>query len=502
MSSREKTVGECIGEPEWSEPATARVLTSIVWLLWLASIVAAAVYLYPDTDLSLGIEGTVAVDGLTVVMWSVVTFISGIVHSYSRRYMSGSRRMSGFFVRIFGFTLLVMALVASDSFVLFAAAWLAMGLVMADLVGYSRGWEQAQRAARVARRYFVLSTVLLGVGLIALGVETGSTTVSGVLASHGGVSGAVYFVGVGALLGAAAVQSALFPFHGWLLSSMTAPTPASALMHAGFVNAGGVLLARFSPVFADSLVVMVAVVVVGAVGAVLGKLMKSVRPDIKSKLGCSTSGQMGFMVMQAGLGFFSAAITHLILHGFYKAYLFLSSGGRVEHTSPSEDEQPSLGAGGVLAAVIVAVLGGLVFVGLTGKGAEFDSGVVLTLLVVVTAAHATRDVVRTSLPPAIRLVAVPVVFLSAVAVYAGVFKAITAVMEAAPASTAGALPLASEPTQLTAVHVAVAVAFVAAYVAIEFGYVRRSNRLYVALLNASQPSSETVLTNKEEYNEY
>ena len=501
MSSREKTVGECIGEPEWSEPATARVLTSTVWLLWLVSLVAAAVYVYPDTNLSIGIEGIVAVDGLTVVMWSVVTFISGIVHSYSRRYMSGSRRMSGFFVRIFAFTLVVMVLVASDSLVFFAAAWLAMGLVMADLVGYSRGWEQAQKASRLARRYFVLSTVLLGIGLITLWLGTRSASVSGVLANRGAVSGPVYFVGVGALLAAAAVQSALVPFHGWLLSSMTAPTPASALMHAGFVNAGGVLLVRFSPVFADSLAVMTAVVVVGAVGAVLGKLMKSVRPDIKIKLGCSTARQMGFMVMQAGLGFFSAAITHLILHGFYKAYLFLSSGGRVEHTSPGEDERPSLGVVGVLAAVIVALLGGLLFVGLTGKGAALDSGLVLTLLIVVTAAHATRDVVRTSLPSIVRLVAAPVVFLSAVAVYAGVFKAVTAVIEAAPAATPVAT-LTAEPTRLTAVHVAVAVAFVVAYVAIEFGYIRRSDRLYVKLLNASQPSSKTVLTNKEEYNEY
>jgi NAD(P)H-quinone oxidoreductase subunit 5 len=210
---------------------------------------------------------------------------------------------------------------------------------------------------------------------------------------------------------------------------------------------------------------------------------------------------MGFMVMQAGLGFFSAAITHLILHGFYKAYLFLSSGGRVEHTSPGEDERPSLGVVGVLAAVIVALLGGLLFVGLTGKGAALDSGLVLTLLVVVTAAHATRDVVRTSLPSIVRLVAAPVVFLSAVAVYAGVFKAVTAVIEAAPAATPVAT-LTAEPTQLTAVHVVVAVAFVVAYVAIEFGYIRRSDRLYVKLLNASQPSSKTVLTNKEDYNEY
>jgi NAD(P)H-quinone oxidoreductase subunit 5 len=279
---------------------------------------------------------------------------------------------------------------------------------------------------------------------------------------------------------------------------MTAPTPASALMHAGFVNAGGVLLVRFSPVFSESLAVMTAVVVVGAFGAIFGKLMKSVRPDIKSKLGCSTAGQMGFMVMQAGLGFFSAAVTHLILHGFYKAYLFLSSGGRVEHTSPGEEEQDFIGLSGAVVTLVVALSGGLLFVVLTGKGGSLDSGLLLILLVVLTAGHAMRDIMRKPLPSVVRHVAVPVFFLTAVTVYAVVFEAVTAVMEAAPVPSV----IAAEPTELTAVHVVVGVAFVVAYVAIEFGYVRRSNRLYVALLNFSQPSSETVLTKKEEYNEY
>jgi len=498
MSSQKKTVGTGYDDIGWSESTAPRVLTWCVWTLWLVSIAAMAVYVHPDLNLEVGLDGVVAIDGLTVVMWSVVTFISGTVHSYSRRYMAGSRRISGFFVRVFGFTVFVMVLVAADSLVLFAVAWLSMGLVMADLIGYSRGWKQAREAARKARIYFVGGTAFLSVGVAVLWFGTGSTTVSGAMEGIGGVTDPVYLAVVGVLLVAVAVQSALVPFHGWLLSSMTAPTPASALMHAGFVNAGGILLVRFSPVFSESLSVMTAIVVVGAFGAIFGKLMKSVRPDIKSTLGCSTAGQMGFMVMQAGLGFFSAAVAHLILHGFYKAYLFMSSSGRVEDTSPEDEEQSSLGVVGALVTLAVALAGGLLFVFLTGKGASLDSGLLLTLLVVLTAAHATRDIVRKPLPSVIRYVAVPVVFLTAVTVYAVVFEAVTAVMEAAPVPSV----IAAEPTELTVVHVVVGVAFVAAYVAIEFGYVRRSNRLYVALLNFSQPSSETVLTKKEEYNEY
>jgi hypothetical protein len=147
---------------------------------------------------------------------------------------------------------------------------------------------------------------------------TGATAVSAVPSALGSAPSAAVLVAAGALLLAAMIQSALLPFHAWLLSSMTAPTPASALMHAGFVNAGGILLVRFAPVVSVDASVLLAIVPVGATSAILGKLLKTVRTDTKGKLGCSTVGQMGFMIMQAGLGFFGAAVTHLILHGFYR----------------------------------------------------------------------------------------------------------------------------------------------------------------------------------------
>lgn len=490
MSNKEKTVVGGIGSESATEPLAPRLFTRVTWLIWLMSVGVLALYV---GGVSLpAVEGFVAADGLTVVMWSLVTFMSAVIQSYSRRYMSGNRRSSRFFAYVFGFTVAVLVLVAAESLVLFVVAWLAMGVVMAELVGFVRGWKQARASARLARRSFFLSTTLVSVGFVLLWSETGATTVSELVTSVGSVSLSIYYVAVLCLLGAAVVQSALVPFHGWLLSSMTAPTPASALMHAGFVNAGGVLLARFASVFSESLAVMTTVVVVGALSAVAGKLMKSVRPDIKGKLGCSTTGQMGFMVMQAGLGFFSAAVTHLILHAFYKAYMFMSACDRVEQTAPDRWKGGDVGVSGVVVAAVVGTAGGLFFVALTGKGGVGDVGIILTLLVVLTAGHATVTVVGSPATFAAKAVA-PFVFLVAVAVYAVVYNFVTAVI-----STGTPFSVA-EATALTPVHVAVAAVFVAAYVGIEFGYVRRSRRLYVKLLNASQPEHDTVTTRKEEY---
>jgi NAD(P)H-quinone oxidoreductase subunit 5 len=350
-----------------------------------------------------------------------------------------------------------------------------------------------EAAASLCRRHFLASGLLVAVALSLLGVETGATTVSGVLAAVDGST--LVLVAGGVLLLAAMVQSALVPFHGWLLSSMTAPTPASALMHAGFVNAGGVLLVRFAPVLTAEAVLLSAAVLVGTTSALAGKFLKTVRPEAKGALGCSTVGQMGFMIVQVGLGFFGAAIVHLVLHGFYKAYQFLSVGDRVARTAPTTDERGSTGitATGVAVAVGTALAGGFVFTVLTGKGTSLDSGLVLVGLVVLTVLHAAREVAARSVPATFRYGAVPLVALPAIAVYGGLYRVVEGLLAGTPAATA--------PTPLTALHGLVVVGFLAAYLASETGAYRYSRRLYVALVNAGRPAPGTLLTDTESYDD-
>ncbi|WP_336022980.1 proton-conducting transporter membrane subunit [Halobellus salinisoli] len=489
------TIGELPGGEPQTDALTPVAVTRLTWALFVASL-GGTVGQALGWWTSLPSVGPFAIDGLTLLLWAVVTFFAGIVNSYSRRYMAGSHGIERFFGRTFGFTLVVMVLAAADHALLFAAAWLAMGLVMADLIGHVRGWPQAQSAARFARRYFLASSALLAVSIAVLWWETGATTVAGFAAAGESLPATTAFAVSGTLVLAAMIQSALLPFHGWLLGSMTAPTPASALMHAGFVNAGGILLLRFSPVVTAEPSVMLAIVLVGAVSALGGKLLKSVQTDVKRRLGCSTVGQMGFMIMQAGLGFFGAAITHLILHGFYKAYKFLSAGSRVERTSPTADsDDGALGPGGVAVTLLSAIAGGAVFAAVTGKGTGFDSGALLLLIVVLTTLHAARtSLSQTALSASVRIAAVPLVFLPAIALYGAAYRAVGAVLRD--------VPLVTAPAELTVGHAVVAAAFLLAYFAIETGAYRRSRRLYVALLNATRPPSATLLTATEDYNEY
>jgi len=167
---------------------------------------------------------------------------------------------------------------------------------------------------------------------------------------------------------------------------METPTPVSALMHAGIVNAGGLLLIRWSSVMVEAPVVLGLVALIGATTAVYAGLVMLTQTDVKRKLAYSTVAQMGFMMMQCGLGAFSAAALHLVAHSFYKAYAFLASGAHVAQsgTLPGPAVSGSPSAARVAAALGIGVAGvalatSLLGVSLSAKPGGWVIGTVLAL---------------------------------------------------------------------------------------------------------------------------
>jgi NAD(P)H-quinone oxidoreductase subunit 5 len=131
---------------------------------------------------------------------------------------------------------------------------------------------------------------------------------------------------------AAILKCAQLPFHGWLIQVMEAPTPVSALLHAGVVNLGGLVLVRLAPLVAEVPLAMALLVVVGGLTAAIAALVMTTRISVKVMLAWSTCAQMGFMLMQCGLGLWEMALLHLAGHSLYKAYAFLSAGGAVRQS--------------------------------------------------------------------------------------------------------------------------------------------------------------------------
>lgn len=134
-------------------------------------------------------------------------------------------------------------------------------------------------------------------------------------------------------------KSVQFPMQVWLPSSLYAPTPIHALLHAGIINAGGFLINRLAPLYGLAPDVLHVAFVIGGLTALTGAAIMLTQPDIKRMLGFSTIGQMGYMIMECGLGAFALAIFHLIAHGLFKATVFLNC-GNVIHEARREPQFP------------------------------------------------------------------------------------------------------------------------------------------------------------------
>ena len=271
------------------------------------------------------------VDAISVAMLLLVSFIGWIVVRYSAHYLDGEYRQGPFTGWLCLTLAAVMTLVTAGDLIPFVAAWIATSLFLHRLLLFYPERVAAQRAAR--KKFFcarVGDAALVGAALL-LFVNSGTTDLAQILDdARTGPSNAFTSGAAGLLALAALLKSAQFPTHGWLTEVVETPTPVSALLHAGVINAGGFLLIRFANVMVLSPSVMAVLVMVGGFTALFGGLVMLTQPAVKTSLAWSTVGQMGFMVLECGLGLFPLALLHIVAHSLYKAHSFLVSGSAVE----------------------------------------------------------------------------------------------------------------------------------------------------------------------------
>ena len=315
-----------------------------------------------------GIGLSVRLDAVSAVMLVLVSFIGWIVLRYSKTYLDGEAGQGRFTAWMAGTLASVQLLVMSGNLVQLLVAWTLTSVLLHQLLLFYPERATARRAARKKALVARVSEGGLGVAVILLIAATGTTDIETILntaeASWMTVS-AVLLIAVSAVL-----ASAQFPVHGWLTEVMEAPTPVSALLHAGVINAGGFLLIRFADVMLLAPGVMALLVMLGGFTALFGGLVMLTQPAVKTSLAWSTIAQMGFMVMQCGLALFPLALLHIAAHSLYKAHAFLSSGEAVRNVAairrPGPIAVPS--ARNVLQAFAIAI----VVYGLVGTLIGFD----------------------------------------------------------------------------------------------------------------------------------
>ena len=285
---------------------------------------------------------------LSAVMMVVISSIGLVLYRYSVRYMQSELEQSRY-MTLLAFTIAtLLVMVSSSDLVLLFLVWQLESFLLCLLVhNYSH-----LPTARSSFRTFILMRVgdIAFLAGIVLAFQLYGTVEFTPLFERAAANAVTLRpLGIFEISGATAVtflifvgamsKSAQFPLHMWLPDSLFAPTPIHGLLHAGIINAGGFLLMELAPLFVLSRPTLHFVFAVGLVTTVLGTSMKLVQNDIKKTLGYSTIGQMGFMIMECGLGAFSLAIFHLIAHGLFKATIFLNC-GNVIHETRQDPKRP------------------------------------------------------------------------------------------------------------------------------------------------------------------
>lgn len=434
-------------------------------------------------------------DGLSLTMNMLIFFVSAIVHQFSRRYLSGDSTYRRYFLSLSAITITASIMVCADNLLLLWAAWTASNFLLVSLMVHKKTWQAAKKSGELALKSLSLGSLSLLAACVFLYEESGSLSID-FINNQSMIGQSPWLIAILSLITMTAlIQSAQWPFHAWLTSSLNSPTPVSALMHAGLVNGGGFILVKFSPLFLSAPLMLTVIFTVGVVTTITGTSWKLLQTDIKRMLACSTMAQMGFMMMQCGLGLFPAAIAHLCWHGLFKSFLFLNAGSTVQSkrivSQKSTHDLPSF-----LLACLAGILGAYCFALVSEKTIfTLQPTTFLVGFAFISGAQFAYTLLRngniiTRLIPTFILVAV-----------AGVFygESIYFIESFLPAFSAKELPY------LSPFNLVVFALFFILWLGMSLNIMRRLektriwSKIYMSLLNGSQPHPSTITTSRKSY---
>ncbi len=305
-------------------PRRAGLATGVALGCALLFTLAAGLTREAALSTSLGVR----VDAITCVMLLLVTGLGAVVVRFSRTYLQGEPGLPRYLRWLLLTLSAVTALVIANNLLVVSLGWMATSLALHQLLTF---FGDRTPALVAAHKKFLVSRLADVFLLVCLGFiyrNVGSLELDLIAQwahAHPELTPSMH-VAAALLVVAVALKSAQLPFHGWLIQVMEAPTPVSALLHAGIVNIGGFVLIRLAPLMVHAGPAQMLLVVIGLTSAVVAALVMTTRVSVKVALAWSTCAQMGFMLVQCGLGLWHLALLHLVAHSLYKAHAFLSSG--------------------------------------------------------------------------------------------------------------------------------------------------------------------------------
>ena len=315
----------------------SKIATIISLIIVTISCISAFKFSLLESNL-IGINNfgfSIRLDSLTVIMLTMISLLAFIIIKFSINYLDGDQKQGAFLGRLSATIASVQLLVLAGNLGLLLFCWILTSISLHRLLLFYPERRGAQIAAKKKFILARLGDVCLLVAICLLYTHYGSGNLEFIFKAikNGSASGNSLIVpGIAALFLAltAILKSAQFPTHGWLIEVMETPTPVSALLHAGLLNAGPFLIIRMAYVMEASTVAPVLLMVLGGFTALFASVVYLTQTCVKTALGYSSVGHMGFSLLLCGLGLYPAALLHVVAHSFYKAHAFLSSGSAID----------------------------------------------------------------------------------------------------------------------------------------------------------------------------
>jgi NAD(P)H-quinone oxidoreductase subunit 5 len=332
---------------KWQKPGRLSI-ELIGWIGIFISIISGALYYFigPSQSALLGyaeLGFSLRMDPLSLTMLIMIALLGFVVLKFSINYLDGDERQHIFVARLATTIASVELLVLSGNVLQLLVFWILTSICLHYLLIFYKKRPQAVAAARkkfiVARigdLSLLASSILLYIQFQTGDLESIFAQASALMSMNAILTAATILLVIAAVL-----KSAQFPTHGWLIEVVETPTPVSALLHAGLLNAGPFLMVRMAFLMNMSEPASLLLIFIGGFTAMIASVVFLTQPTIKVALGYSSVAHMGFMLLICGFGVYTAAILHLVAHSFYKAHAFLSSGSVIDMVKARRVSLPS-----------------------------------------------------------------------------------------------------------------------------------------------------------------
>jgi NAD(P)H-quinone oxidoreductase subunit 5 len=272
---------------------------------------------------------SIKVNSLENICLILTLYMSLVVNKFSTNYLAGEKNQKRYHLKLIGVTFCLSQMLLSESVIAINIYFLLSNLAFAQLMNHKNNWNAAKQGALFFLKNSIGSFVCLLIASILLISNLHTSNLNEIIESKHLLSPTTLIGVLGFIFLASLIQSGLWPFNKWVLSSLNSVTPVTAFMHAGIITGGGILILRFYELFYSSTALLNLLFILGAISVVLGTLLKLTQNSLKKSLASSTIAQMGFMFIQLGLGLPFAALLHIIFHSLFKAFLFINSPSQI-----------------------------------------------------------------------------------------------------------------------------------------------------------------------------